>query len=129
MRKSLPILVAAFLILSLSTAAMAVDATPAVAAGIVNINTADAAQLSMLPRVGLKAAQRIVDYRTEHGPFKKPSDLMQVKGFGQKSFDRLNGYLTTDGKTTLAAKVRSSRGSRGSKRASKSHQTPSPAAR
>ena len=129
MRKSLPVLVAAFLILCISAAAMAADTTPAIASGIVNINSADAAQLSMLPRVGLKAAQRIVDYRTEHGPFKKASDLMQVKGFGQKSFERLSGYLTVDGKTTLAAKVRSSRGSRGSKRASKSHQTPSPAAR
>lgn len=129
MRKSLPILVAAFLILSLSTVAMAADNAPAVAGGIVNINTADTAQLSMLPRVGLKAAQRIVDYRTEHGPFKKTTDLMQVKGFGQKSFDRLSGYLTTDGKTTLAAKVRSTRGSRGGKRASKGHQTPTTAAR
>ncbi|MEO6260411.1 MAG: helix-hairpin-helix domain-containing protein [Thermoanaerobaculia bacterium] len=128
MRKSLPVLVA-FLILSLSTAAMAVDASPAVAAGIVNINTADIAQLSMLPRVGLKAAQRIVDYRTEHGPFKKSADLMQVKGFGQKSFERLSGYITVEGKSTLASKVRSPRGSRGSKRASKSHETPTTAAR
>ena len=129
MRKSLPILVAAFLILSLSTAAMAADNAPAIASGIVNINTADTEQLSMLPRVGLKAAQRIVDYRTEHGPFKKTTDLMQVKGFGQKSFDRLSGYLSTDGKTTLAAKVRSTRGSRGGKRASKGHKTPTTAAR
>ena len=132
MRKSHPVLVAAFLILSLSAVAMAAETAPAVAAGSVNINTADAAQLSMLPRVGLKAAQRIVDFRTEHGPFKKATDLMQVKGFGQKSFERLSSYLTVDGKTTLAAKVRSARGSHGSrsgKRASKGHQTPTTAAR
>ena len=78
----LPILVTVFLIASISAAAFAADAQTSAPAGVVNINTADAAQLSLLPRVGLKAAQRIVDYRTQHGPFQKTTDIMQVKGFG-----------------------------------------------
>ena len=83
MRKSLPILITTILIASLSAAAFAADAKAgASATGVVNINTADAAQLSLLPRVGLKAAQRIVDYRSEHGTFQKTTDIMQVKGFG-----------------------------------------------
>ena len=60
MRKSLPIFVTMFLIASIGAAAFAADA-PANAstpAGVVNINTADTAQLSLLPRVGMKAAQR-----------------------------------------------------------------------
>jgi competence protein ComEA len=91
-----------------TTAAVAAESHAAAApAGVVNINTADAAQLAFLPRVGTKAAQRIIDYRKEHGAFKTTSDLMQVKGFGDKTFERLNPYLTVNGTTTLAAKVKS----------------------
>ena len=106
MRKSLPIFVIAFLIATASLAAMP-ESTPAsnAPAGVVNINTASAQELSLLPRVGEKVAQRIVDYRNEHGKFAKTSDLMQVKGIGDKSFQNLSAYLTVDGKTTLSAKV------------------------
>jgi competence protein ComEA len=105
MRKSLHIVTLALLILSVATVSMA-DAAPAPApAGVVNINNADAAQLALLPRVGEKAAQRIIAYRTEHGPFKKTADLLQVKGFGAKTFEKLSAYVVTEGRTTLSAKV------------------------
>ena len=109
MRKSLPIFITAFLIISLSAVAMASEnesETPAASAGVVNINTADASQLQLLPRIGAKVAERIVAYRTEHGPFAKVTDLMQVKGIGDKSFQNLSSYVTVSGKTTLTAKVR-----------------------
>jgi competence protein ComEA len=116
MRKSLPMLIAVILITSIAGAVLADDsATAATPAGVVNINTADVTQLSLLPRVGEKAAQRIVDYRTAHGPFKKATDLMQVKGFGSKSFERLSAYIVIDGKSTLTQKVRSPRKPRTSK--------------
>ena len=117
-RKSLSLILATAILL-IGTAAFADTGTPA-ASGVVNINTADAGQLAFLPRVGAKAAQRIVDYRTQHGPFHKTSDLMQVKGFGEKSFNRLSAYLAVDGATTLKAKVSGPRKPRSSK-ASKSH--------
>src|SRR5881409_2066442 len=99
MRKSLPIFITAFLIVTMSMAAMADTSSQSAApAGVVNINTADIEQLSLLPRVGAKVAQRIVDYRNEHGKFEKTSDLMQVKGIGDKSFQNLSAYLTVDGK-------------------------------
>ncbi len=120
MRKFLPILITLIALATISATAFAADA--AVPTGIVNINSADASQLSMLPRVGVKAAQRVVDYRSEHGAFKKTTDLMQVKGFGEKTYERLSSYLTVDGKTTLTAKIRSPRKPRASK-ASKSHPT------
>jgi competence protein ComEA len=82
MRKSHSVFLIALVALTLSTALLAADATNSLPAGVVNINTADVAQLSNLPRVGKAAAQRIIDYRTEHGPFAKTSDLMQIKGFG-----------------------------------------------
>ena len=106
MRKSLPIFILALGILSYASLAMA--AAPAAAgsaAGVVNINTADATQLALLPRVGVKAAERIIEYRTQHGPFKKTADLMQVKGIGAKTFELLTPYITVEGKTTLTTSI------------------------
>ena len=107
MRKSPHILIIAILAISICTAAFA-DAVP----GVVNLNTADATQISNLPRVGAKAAERIIEYRKEHGAFHKTADLLQVKGFGQKRFDKLSPYITVEGKTTLTTKVASPRKSR-----------------
>ena len=115
MRKSQTIMILSFVILAICGAAFA-DTQAAAPAGVVNINTADAAQLANLPRVGMKVAQRIIDYRTAHGPFARTSDLMQVKGFGQKSFDRISAYLTVEGKSTLTSKVQSPRKPRASKK-------------
>lgn len=113
MRKSLPILTLALLLTAIGTMAMADEA--AAPSGVVNINTASATELALLPRVGEKAAQRILEYRKEHGPFKKAADLMQVKGFGAKTFELVSPYITVDGKTTLAEKVRSPRKPRAKK--------------
>jgi competence protein ComEA len=111
------------LFVAIFTSAAFAAASPATTpSGVVNINTADTAELAKLPRVGLKAAQRIVDYRKEHGAFAKTSDLMQVKGFGEKSFERLSSYLTVNGATTLTSKVKST-GTR------KSRKSPTTAAR
>jgi competence ComEA-like helix-hairpin-helix protein len=118
MRKSLPFFIAALLFVTLS-AAFAAETPAAAPTGVININTADVAQLSLLPRVGAKAAQRIVDYRTQHGRFAKPTDIMQVKGFGDKSYERLSSYIAVEGQSTLTEKVRSPRKPRSSK-ASKS---------
>jgi competence protein ComEA len=120
MRKSIHFLIAALVVLGITGSAIAADTATAAPAGVVNLNTADAVQLSFLPRVGIKAAQRILDYRREHGGFKKTSDLMQVKGFGDKKYRSLAAYLTVDGKTTLTQKVKSPRKPRTPK-ASTSH--------
>jgi competence protein ComEA len=94
------------------------SAPAAASAGKININQATAAQLAMLPRIGEKVAERIVDYRKEHGNFARPEDLMEVKGIGEKLFVTLKPYVTVSGPTTVTEKIRtgSSRGrsSRGS---------------
>jgi competence ComEA-like helix-hairpin-helix protein len=126
MRKSLNAFLGALIVLSfVATAAMADNAGVATPAGAVNINTADAAQIALLPRIGLKAAQRVIDYRKEHGPFASTSDLMQVKGFGEKTLTRLSPYLTVEGKTTLTSKVQGSH----KPRAQKSSKQPTTAAK
>ena len=104
MRKSQTIVLIALMIASIAGAAMA-DTASVAPSGVVNINTADAAQLSYLPRVGAKAAQRIVEYRAQHGSFHKTTDLMQVKGFGEKRFNQISAYVTVEGKSTLTSKI------------------------
>ena len=66
-------------------------------AGKVNINTATAQQLSELPGVGVKLAQRIVEYRQKSGGFKSAQELMNVQGVGEKNFARLQPHLTVGG--------------------------------
>jgi competence protein ComEA len=60
----------------------------------INLNTATQAQLESLPGVGPKAAERILEYRKQNGHFKKIEDLMNVKGFGEKTFLKLKPMLT-----------------------------------
>lgn len=83
---------------------------------VVNINTASAVELTRLPRVGDKLAQRIATHRQEHGAFRRVEDLMEVKGIGEKMFQGLKPYLAVSGPTTLAEKV-SSKGSRSAAKA------------
>lgn len=66
---------------------MACVFTPAVASGEkVNINTAGKEVLMTLKYVGEKIAERIITYR-QSTPFEMPTDIMKVKGIGQKMFD------------------------------------------
>lgn len=69
----------------------------------VNLNTATEAQLEALPGVGARAAQRIVEFRQKNGGFKKIEDLMNVKGFGERSFLKLKPYLTVAAQKADAA--------------------------
>jgi competence protein ComEA len=63
--------------------------------GKVNINTASAEELSKyLPGIGPTYAQRIVDYRKQHGPFQRIEDLMKVKGIGKTLFAKLKDMIT-----------------------------------
>lgn len=55
----------------------------------VNLNTATAEELGTLPRVGPVLAQRIVDWRKEHGPFKAVEELDAVDGVGPKMLEAL----------------------------------------
>jgi len=69
--------------------------------GQVNINTATPEELGLLPGVGEKVSQRIIEYRTINGPFQTSEDLKNVKGIGDKMFEKLAGMVKTSGKTDL----------------------------
>lgn len=60
----------------------------------ININTAPASELESLPRIGPKVAQRIVDFRTKNGNFKKVEEIMKVQGIGEKVFDQIKDLIT-----------------------------------
>lgn len=81
------------LAITLSAGVAAAAAKPA-PAGKVNINSASVEQLSTVPGIGAKLAARIVEHRQKSGPFKSVQELMNVKGVGEKSFEKLQPYLT-----------------------------------
>ncbi|MBC7974185.1 MAG: helix-hairpin-helix domain-containing protein [Myxococcales bacterium] len=72
--------------------------------GKLNLNAANEEQLQLLPTVGPAKAERIIAWRSKNGGFKRIADLRRVKGFGYKTFKKLEPYLDIKGETTLTAK-------------------------
>ena len=64
------------------------------AAAIVNVNTATLDQLEALPGIGPALARRIIDYRTQHGPFQSVNDLLNVSGMGDKRLADMKSQVT-----------------------------------
>lgn len=63
-------------------------------AALVNLNTATSDQLDALPGVGPVMAQRIIEYRTDHGPFQSVDQLRQVSGIGDVKYADLSPLVT-----------------------------------
>lgn len=72
---------------------------PATPKSTINLNTATIDQLASLPGVGPKTAERILEYRTKNGGFKKIEELMNVKGIGEKSFLKIKPLVSAPPKT------------------------------
>jgi competence protein ComEA len=62
----------------------------------VNINTATLAELDTLPKIGPSIAQRIIDYRTKNGPFKKIEDIKNVSGIGDATYEAIKDLITVE---------------------------------
>lgn len=72
------------------------SSSSAATSGKININTADAAELDKLSGVGPALAARIIQYRTEHGPFAQPEDLQNVSGIGAKIYEKMASQVTVN---------------------------------
>jgi len=63
----------------------------------VEINTASRQLLTYVSGVGPKLAQKIVEFRNEHGPFAARKDVLKVAGLGPKAFEQAAGFLRVRG--------------------------------
>jgi competence protein ComEA len=73
--------------------------------GVVNINTATAEQLMLLPGIGPSRAQAILDMRAQR-PFRTVQELIRVRGIGPATLRQLLPFVTVTGETTLSHEVR-----------------------
>jgi len=60
---------------------------------LVNINTATLEELDGLPGIGPTTAQKIIDYRSENGPFSVIEDIMNVSGIGPATFEDIKDLI------------------------------------
>lgn len=62
--------------------------------GKININSANLSQLDSLSGIGPTYAQRIIDYRSSNGGFKSIEEIKNVKGIGDKTFEKFKDKIT-----------------------------------
>lgn len=70
--------------------------TPNAPRGKINLNTATEGELDLLPGIGPALAQRIIEYRSTHGPFNSTETLKEVRGIGDVIYDGLKEQVTLD---------------------------------
>ena len=61
--------------------------------GMININTADKAELMKLPGIGEKKAEDIIAYRESHGPFKAIEDIKKISGIKEAAFAKIRDLV------------------------------------
>ncbi|MGH8530631.1 MAG: ComEA family DNA-binding protein [Nevskiales bacterium] len=63
------------------------------AVAAVDLNTADQAALESLDGIGPVKARAIIEYREVHGPFVSPEQVLEVKGIGPKTLERIRSHI------------------------------------
>lgn len=67
------------------------------ASGLIDINSATKEQLMTLPGIGEVLAQRILEYRSSHGPFRVADELLLIDGIGEGKLNNIRPYITVGG--------------------------------
>ncbi|KTG17119.1 MULTISPECIES: helix-hairpin-helix domain-containing protein [unclassified Guyparkeria] len=75
-------------------AALWIAAPLAMAAGMLNVNQASADELVSLNGIGPVYAERIVEYRAEHGSFESVQELTEIQGIGDKTVAAIKDQIT-----------------------------------
>lgn len=78
------------------TFALAVVPAYSIDKGKININTASLEALTELKGIGPVIAERIIEYREEHGQFETIEDLINVKGIGEKTIENIRDEITVE---------------------------------
>ena len=70
--------------------------------GVLNVNTATAEQLEMLPGIGEAKARAILETREARGGFKSVDELLEVRGIGEAALDKIRPHVSVKGRSTLS---------------------------
>jgi len=62
----------------------------------VKVNSASVEELVLLPGIGKKTAEKIVEYRKSNGKFNSANDLLNVSGIGEKKLEKIKSFLIID---------------------------------
>ena len=65
---------------------------------IINVNTATVKELMAIPGIGKVLAERIVEYREEERPFIVLEDLLNIKGIGKETLEKIREHVTVGAK-------------------------------
>lgn len=89
-KRRMVLLVALAMVMTFSAPLWAGDA------GKINLNKATATEISQLKGIGMKYAERIVEFRDKNGPFKQVDDLLKVQGIGPKILEKNKDRITVE---------------------------------
>jgi competence protein ComEA len=77
--------------------------------GQVDLNRASAAELQRIPGIGPSMAERLIAYRQQNGGFHSVEDLLQVRGIGEKKYEKMKSFIKTGFETEAIGKKQAGR--------------------
>ena len=104
MKRSLKILTILFFGFTLLSLPQVLYAKSGKSPGIININDGDIKALSTLPGIGKSTAEKIIQYRTKHGKFKKKEEISNVRGISTKKFEKIKNLIAISEKENTQTK-------------------------